>query len=181
VSGGREGCCVSPESQVLFEHAHDAAVHGFGEARWDLGAWQASVTALKRSTMRLAKSCSRLGSLRCVVCIRRMVSKRAGMPTHELRVNTQASAAVGGWAEVEVFSASRRGPLHSSTPSFALGSFLPAGCQPRRVGLVLAMSFERTGCLCADPLSPASAHILVAHCWLGPCRVRLRSGGGPGP
>jgi hypothetical protein len=98
---------------VLFEHAHDAAVHGLGREGWDLGACRcASVTALKRSTVRLAKSCSRLGPLRCV-CASGAWCPGQGGHAHARAVACE-HAGVLRWVvagEAEVFSASRRGPL----------------------------------------------------------------------
>jgi hypothetical protein len=88
------------------------------------------------------------------------------MPREPSRVNTQAS--VLRWVvgrEVEVFSASRRGPLPQLN-LHRLHSVFSRWDVPGRVGLVLAMSFERTGLPCVlihFPLHPPT--FLVAHCW----------------
>jgi hypothetical protein len=108
--------------------------------------------------MRPAKSCSRLVAPLCC-CVHPahgVQSGPGGHATHEpSRVNTQASV-LRWWLGGEAGSSARVASGAAATaqpPSFALGSFLPVGCQPGRVGLVLAMSFERTGLPCADPLS----------------------------
>jgi hypothetical protein len=105
----------------------------------------------------------------CCVCIRRMVSKRARGHARTTVACEHAGqrAAVGGWAGGRGSSARRVGAAATAQPpSSALGSFLPVGCRPWARGLVLAMSFERTGLPCVlihFPLHPPTC--LVAHCW----------------
>jgi hypothetical protein len=148
---------------VLFEHA-DAAVHGLGaRARWDLGACRcASVTALKRS-MRLAKSCSRLGSAP-LCCVHPAHGVQTGQGGHAARaVACEHAGQCAAW----VVGRGGRGLQRVASGAFpqlnsivCTRQFSPGDVGPGRVGLVLAMSFERTGLPCADPLSPASAHSL---------------------